>query len=175
MDPHLVETLSTLIDGETVDPDVLEVALRDPEATPLLVNAVRLRLALQAPATEPCAGVRRRCEAAMRAEAARLRTGWRRVVTAAALTAAVAGALAVGMVVGGRYGPPWGPAPTSTPAGGSVPTDVSPRDLPVTTVRPGAPLPAPGAARETQGGPQRTLRFDPARDWQEGRASSNGS
>ena len=54
MDAHLVETLSTLIDGETVDPDVLEVALHDPEAIPLLVKAVRLRLALRARSSGPC-------------------------------------------------------------------------------------------------------------------------
>ena len=60
----------------------------------------------------------------MRAEAARRRPGGRRVVIAAALTAAVAGAWAIGMEVGGRHGPLWGPGPTRT--GGALPR-MSPR------------------------------------------------
>lgn len=177
MDTQSEETLSALIDGEEVDPDVLEVALQDPEAIPFLVNSVRLRLEVQAWVEPVDPEAKRRCLEAVRAETARLeRRPWPRLVLAAVVTAAVAASWCVGVEVGGRRGPWWGATPPAAPTAVTSPSgSTTPRPEVVPAGAGPQPAGTTAAGRATEAGPSRTLRFTPARNWHEGRAVNDGS
>lgn len=166
MNPRHVEILSSLMDGEPVDPDVLEQALHEADAVPLLVHAVRLRLAVQEQMATPGPESRRRCEAAMRAEAVRLGGRWRRLVLAAAAVAAMAGAGTVGVEIGARWGPLLGPVPAAVPvrAVDEVPSPAS--DTPMRWWNRESEPEATVHAAEP--GTHRTVRFEPSRNWHEG-------
>jgi hypothetical protein len=160
------EALSAFMDGEHVDPDIFEKALGDPQATALLVKAVRLREALREQVTAPAAEDRARCRSAVRTEVARRSRRPLRFYIVAAAVAAVAGAGALGVEFGARYGPLLGAARGQARLSGPAEAAGVVAGAPTTVTVQKPDLPDDRPLGQPQ--PRRVLRFDPTRNWVEG-------
>jgi hypothetical protein len=98
MSPDPLETLSALLDGEPVAPDVLAAALLAPGAREALVDFARMRAEVADDDSRPSPGVYRAMDLALGRRRGRLRPMWRLLRSAAAvviLALATLGALSL--------------------------------------------------------------------------------
>jgi hypothetical protein len=100
MNAEALEVLSGFVDGESVDPEALAVALLSPGGREALLDFVRLRSAIAADDTRPSAGFYRRMAQTLHSTVpgpAFHVAGWRRFAAAAVLALAALGLVDLGI------------------------------------------------------------------------------